>query len=290
MKQPVDISVIVVSYNTRELLRTCLSTLFAQDLGTFTMETIVVDNGSSDGSAEAVSREFPGATLIRLKENHGFAAANNIGIRRSRGRYVLLLNSDTEVPDTAIRDMLTFMESHPADIATAKLVLPDGRMDPACHRGFPTPWAGLTYYAGLEKLFPRSRAFGGYHLGYLGDGTVHEIDCPSGAFFLVRRSVIDSVGLMDEAYFMYAEDIDWAFRMKQAGFKIFFNPRVTVLHHKKQSGRANVSRERRMRTERMFHENNLRFYLKHYQRKYPFWVTWLIKLVYKIRLLTIEGA
>jgi len=195
------------------------------------------------------------------------------------------LNSDTEVCPETIRSMVDFMDTHPkAGASTCKLVLPEGRMDPACHRGFPTPWNGFSYYAKLETVFPKTRLFGGYHMGFM-DGTVaHEVDAISGAFFLVRRETIREVGLLDEAYFMYAEDIDWSYRIKKAGWEIWFNPAVTVLHIKKKSGREHGDKRQRLKAYGYFLTNNRLFYTKHYSRKYPPVITFLVYGLYDIQL------
>jgi len=253
------------------------------------MEIIVCDNGSTDGSLSMIRKEFPEVILIDNKKNLGFAAGNNPGIRATKGRYVLLLNTDTEVPPATLAAMIRFMDEHPdAGASTCKLLLPDGSMDPACHRGFPTPWVSFTYLMKLEKLFPRTRLFGEYHEGYKDLSTIHEVDCIVGAFFLVRRKVLDEVGLLDEAYFMYGEDIDWAYRIRRAGWKIMFNPTVVILHKKKQSGRANTLRARRVTTEIYFNRYNWLFYTKHYASTYPKILTWMVNSIYATRLYFLE--
>ncbi len=288
MEKRIDLSVIILNYNTVELTRACLTTVFASNLGPYSMEVVVCDNGSTDGSVEMITKEFPQVTFIDNKKNVGFAAGNNPGIRKAKGRYLLLLNTDTEIPKHTFRVMLDFMEKNPdVGASTCKLLLPDGSMDPACHRGFPTPWVALTYLAKLEALFPKSRVFGEYHQGYKDFKTIHEIDCISGAFFMVRRDVVRKVGLMDEDYFMYGEDIDWAYRIKQAGWKIMYNPTVTILHKKKQSGRANLLRTRRVTTEIYFHRYNWLFYKKHYAKKYGM-LTFFVNAFYAIRLFLLE--
>ncbi len=219
----------------------------------------------------------------------GFAAGNNPGIRRAKGRYILLLNTDTEIPESTLATMVRFMDDNPSvGASTCKLLLPDGSMDPACHRGFPTPWVAFTYLTKLEKLFPHTKLFGEYHQGYKDLSTIHEVDCIVGAFFLVRRDVIKQVGLLDEDYFMYGEDIDWAYRIRQAGWHIMFNPTVTILHKKKQSGRANILRARRVTTEIYFQKYNWLFYTKHYAAKYPGPLTWIVNAVYGTRLFFLE--
>lgn len=284
MKNP-DISVVVLNFNTKDMTRECVLRLFDSDLKDLYMEVIVVDNGSSDGSIQMIKKEFPKAICIDNKKNLGFAAGNNPGIRRARGRYVLLLNSDCEVAPNALFYMVAFMDEYQtAGASTCKLILQNGLMDPACHRGFPTPWVSLTYLTKLEKLFPKTRLFGEYHQGYKDLSVIHEVDCISGAFFLVRREVIDQVGLLDEDYFMYGEDIDWAFRIRKAGWKILFNPNVSVLHKKKQSGRLHVSRKLCIRTELYFHTYNWLFYKKNYAARYGRICTYAIHVAYTIRM------
>ncbi len=285
----IDLSVVILSFNTKDLTRKCLETIFASKLGMFSMEVIVCDNGSTDTSVEIIRKEFPQVILIENKKNLGFAAGNNPGIRRAKGRYILLLNTDTEVPTNTLSVMLEFMYEHPdVGASTCKLLLPDESLDPACHRGFPTPWAAFTYLSGLERLFPRTRLFGEYHQGYKDLTKIHEVDCIVGAFFLVRREVIKQVGLLDEDYFMYAEDIDWCYRIRQAGWKIMYNPTVSILHKKKQSGRANVLRKRRIITEIYFHKYNWLFYKKHYAKKYGSLLTFFVNSFYTVRLFFLE--
>jgi GT2 family glycosyltransferase len=223
--------------------------------------------------------------FIQNGKNVGFAAGNNPGIRKAKGRYIVLLNSDTEVAPSTIKTMVQFMDAHPkAGASTCKLMLPNGQMDPACHRGFPTPWAAFSYVCKLEALFPTSHLFGQYHQGYKDLRSAHQVDSISGAFFMVRREVIKKVGGLDEDFFMYAEDIDWAYRIKQAGWEIWYNPVVTVLHKKKQSGRANILKKRRVTTEIYFHEYNWLFYKKHYKDLYSPLITLAVDMFYMFRL------
>ncbi len=287
MKQP-DVSIIILNYNTKDLLLACLHAL-EKSVNNDTCEVIVVDNASTDGSVEEIQKlKFKSQNLkiIQNKKNLGFAAGNNVGIRQAKGNYLLLLNSDTEVTPNAIADTKTFLDAHPdAGGATCKVLLPDGSMDPACHRGFPTPWASLTYMIGLETLFPHSKVFGKYHMGYKDLNNPHEIDSPSGAFFMVRREVIERVGLLDEDYFMYGEDLDWAYRMKQAGFTIWFYPHATILHRKKQSGRASENAELRKRTQKYFYDTMQLFYKKHYRHTYGWFVFHLVILGIRLKSL-----
>lgn len=289
-KYDIDLSVVILNYNTKDLTRTCLATVFVSRLGAHSMEVILCDNGSTDGSAEMVKSEFPQVIIIENNKNLGFAAGNNPGIKKARGRYILLLNTDTEVPSDTFAAMISFMDNHDdAGAATCKLLLPDGSIDPACHRGFPTPWVAFTYLTKLEKLFPHTKLFGEYHQGYKDLSTIHEVDCIVGAFFMVRREVVREIGLLDEAYFMYGEDIDWCYRIRQKGWKIFYNPTVTMLHKKKQSGRANILRSRRVTTEIYFHTYNWLFYKKHYAEKYPGILTFMVNSIYATRLFFLKN-
>jgi GT2 family glycosyltransferase len=288
-KKDADISVVILNFNTASLTKICLETLLASKLSPYTMEVIVCDNGSVDDSVPMIRREFPGVQLIENKKNLGFAAGNNPGIKRAKGRYILLLNTDTEVPIDTIATMIRFMDSNPeVGASTCKVLLPDGSMDPACHRGFPTPWVAFTYVTKLEKLFPKTRLFGEYHQGYKDLSTIHEVDCIVGAFFLVRKEVVDQIGGMDEDYFMYGEDLDWAYKIRQKGWKIMYNPSVTILHKKKQSGRSNVLKSRRVTTEVYFHRYNWLFYKKHFAKRYGPVLSFLVGMFYQVRIFLLE--
>lgn len=289
MKQAIDVSIIILNYNTKDLLLACLASIAKSQTSNDRWEVIVVDNASTDDSVKTVKSEelrIKNLKLIQNAKNLGFAAGNNVGIRQAKGNYILLLNSDTEVSPNAIADTKTFLDAHPiAAGATCKILLPDGTMDPACHRGFPTPWAAFTYFIGLETLFPHSELFAQYHLGYKDFANPHEIDSPSGAFFMIRREVIERVGFLDEDYFMYGEDLDWAYRIKQAGLHIWFYPFATVLHRKKQSGRLVDDPHLRLKTERYFYETMKLFYEKHYKHRYGFILSKLVLLGIKLKSL-----
>lgn len=231
------LSIVVVNFNTRDLLRACLRSV-AESEGAPELELFVVDNASSDGSADMVAAEFPWVQLIRSSVNGGYAYANNLGLSRCRGRYYLLLNPDTVLSAGALRQMVEYMDSHQeAGIAGPKLVLLDGHLDLACRRSFPSPAVSFYRMLGLSKLFPRSRRFGRYNLTYLDPDEPAEVDSVVGAFMLVRAEAVKQVGLLDEDFFMYGEDLDWAFRIKEKGWKVLYNPAVVVLHHKGASSR-----------------------------------------------------
>jgi hypothetical protein len=274
-----DLGIVIVSWNTRDLLRACLQSVQAS-VGDFTYRVIVVDNASSDGSVDMVRQVFPDVTVIANAENLGFPAANNQGFRAlgleqgcgdDTPRYALALNPDTEVPPDALRDMIAYMDADPTiGVAGPKLVLLDGSLDMACRRSFPTPEISFYRMVGLSSLFPRSRRFGRYNMTYLDPDTEIEVDSVVGAFMLVRRAAIQRVGLFDDVFFMYGEDLDWAFRIKQAGWRVMYNPRVTVKHVKRAASRQSP------RAQREFYRAMLIFYRKHYRATTTWWLHSLI--------------
>lgn len=285
MKQ--DLSVIIVSYNTKELTLQCLTKLQnALMKGSLHAEIIIVDNNSQDGSPEEFKKYahlHPHVKVIYNNANGGFGKANNQGLAIADGKYVLYLNSDVFVPETPFLDALIGqMESHVLMGAlTVRVQLTNGTIDPASHRGFPTVWRSFCYYAGLEKLTASipglNRIFGGYHLTYLPLSKRHEIDTPTGAFFLVRKDILDTLKGFDEDFFMYGEDIDLAFRIKRLGYSILYDPSFTVLHLKNQSGikKKNNSTVQK-KTRNYFYESMAIFYKKHYESKYPRWISALV--------------
>ena len=272
----VDLGIVIVNYNTCALLRKCLHSVYAS-AGDFTFDVSVVDNASSDGSAEMVVSEFPQVRLIVNTDNMGYPHANNQGLKAfgfgTDGAYsaapsfALLLNPDTELPPDVIAEMLGFMAGHPdAGMAGPKLVRPDGSLDLACRRSFPTPEISFYRMVGLSRLFPRSRRFARYNLTHLDPDVVTEVDSVVGAFLLVRDEVISQVGLLDDQFFMYGEDLDWAYRTKQAGWKVLYNPAVTVLHVKRAATRNSP------RAQLEFYRAMEIFYHKYYSGETPRWV------------------
>lgn len=282
-----DVSIIIINYNTKDILKECLTSLslaIDEAKGQLNIEVIVVDNGSVDGSGIMINRDFPEYKLIANKDNLGFSKANNLGIKIARGKYILLLNSDTKVFPGTIPKIYKFMEENPnAGVSTCQVELTDGSLDPACHRGFPTPWASFCYFTKLEKLFPKTKFFSGYHQYYKDLNTLHEIDSPSGAFYFIRKKTIDSVGLLDEDYFMYGEDLDWSYRIKKKGWTIYYFPFDKILHYKKQSGRLSKDYKTSKEINSFFYQTMELFYQKHYFGKYP----WLLNkiIISGIRLL-----
>jgi len=258
-----DVSVVIVNYNVRDLLRDCLTSL-RPDLARLRGEVWVVDNASRDGSVEMVRGEFPWVRLIASSWNRGYSAANNLAIRQAQSRYVLVLNPDTKLPPGAIVDTIAEMDAHP-DIGALgpKLVRADGTLDRACRRSFPSPEVAFYRLSGLMRLFPNHPRFARYNLLDVDEDTPLDVDSVVGAFMLVRRAVIEQVGIFDEAFQLYGEDLDWAYRMKQAGWRVRYHPEVVVLHYKRQS-----TRQRPVSSIRAFYDAMRIFYDKHYAQQH----------------------
>ena len=254
------ISVIVVSWNVVGLLNVCLQTL-KSDLSGIESEVFVIDNASADGSAEMVRREHSWVKLTANDSNRGFAAANNQALRQAKGDYVLLLNPDTEVIAGAIPQMLVFLDSHPeAGIVAPQLINADGSIQRSC-RAFPT-FAGMLYeLLGLSKLFAGNKRFGKYKMLDFNHDELREVDQPEGACLLLPRRVIEKIGLLDEGFFMLFEEVDWCYRIKQAGYQIWFNPAARVIHHHGQS-----IKQVKARMILSSHRGLFRFWHKHYSR------------------------
>ena len=226
-----DVAIIIVNWNGKDLLRRCLNAV-RETVQEVSYETYVVDNHSSDGSQEVVRNEYPWVKLIANTENLGFAKANNQAMRLSleQSRYVLLLNSDAFVKPHCIDQMVAFMDQHPeAGLGAPKLLYEDGRLQRSCYT-FPTLWTELWIALGIDKFMSRSRLFGDYNLTHWNYDTVREVDVIMGAFMLARREAVQQVGLMDEAFFMYSEEVDWCYRFAAAGWKTLFSPAVECIH------------------------------------------------------------
>jgi GT2 family glycosyltransferase len=235
LTERMELSIVIVNYNVKYFLEQCLYSS-QKALKGIDNEVFVVDNNSVDGSAILVREKFPEVILIENKENIGFSKANNQAIRLAKGKYILLLNPDTVVEEETFTKVIGFMEQNPdAGGLGVKMIDGKGTFLPESKRGLPTPWVAFYKMFGLSKVFPKSRKFGKYHLSYLAENEIHEVDVLAGAFMLMRKSVLDKVGLLDEAYFMYGEDIDLSYRITQGGFKNFYFPETTIIHYKGES-------------------------------------------------------
>lgn len=257
-----DLSIIIVSYNTKELTKQTIQSIINTVQG-IEYEIIVVDNASTDGSPNEIKDAFKNVKVIESKSNDGFSKANNKGILESKGKYILLLNSDTIVIDDCIKKCVHFMdESGEVGALGCRVILEDGSLDHACKRGFPSPEASLYYMMKLDKLFPHSKRFGKYTLNYLSEFEINEIDSLTGAFLMVRHDILDQIGLLDEDFFMYGEDIDWCYRIKEAGLKVVYYPKASIIHYKGAS-----SKKKKYKTIYEFHRAMYLFYNKHYLKK-----------------------
>lgn len=324
MFKKIDISIIIVNFNTKDFLKECLVSIFQSLKKTaLNFEVIVVDNGSTDGSAKKIkllvkeysyrlvrrpkislkkkaehghqirlNSQISTLRLIENRTNLGFAKANNRAIKHAKGKYILLLNPDTIIQPKTIPFMIDFMEKNKdVGIATCRVELPSGELDDACHRGFPSLWNAFCHFSGLARLFPQSQLLNGYHLGYQNIDKVHEIDACAGAFLLIRRKVGEEIGWFDEDYFWYGEDLDLCYRVKKAGWKIVFIPQVKIVHYK---GVASGIKENSLslsyaNKETKILATNARFdvmklfYDKHYKQKYPQFVRWFIFFTIEIK-------
>ncbi len=241
--RPPDVTIIIVSWNTREILRDCLRSVY-ENAGALDFETIVVDNASADGSAEMVARDFPQVQLVANGDNRGFAAANNQGMALARGRYVLLLNSDTVVLDRALEKTLAFADAHPeAAVVGCRVLNPDRTWQRTCSM-FPSALNMLLSATYVYKLFPKSRFWGREFMTYWDRSDVRAVEVVSGTFMLVRREAIEKVGRMDEAFFMYAEETDWCYRFHRAGYQMLFTPAASIIHLGGASSRQIASKMR----------------------------------------------
>ncbi|KKU28447.1 MAG: WsbD [Candidatus Amesbacteria bacterium GW2011_GWA2_47_11b] len=259
------LSIIILSYNVKKLLLDCLASIPKHP----DWEVIVVDNASTDGSADLAA--------IKNPTNIGFAAGNNLGIRQAKGKYILLLNPDTIVYPKTIETVLKYMQDNPkVGAATCRVELPDGNLDYSCHRNFPDPVGSFLHLVGLRRLSKYSST----HI----PNAIHEIDALTGAFAFIRRTAGDQVGWLDEDYFFNAEDIDFCYKLKEAGWKVMYLPQVKITHFKGSSAMATPV-TRRLWAKHSTDAMRL-FYRKHLASKYPFFINWLVYFgIWIIRLI-----
>ena len=291
MNQKPDVSVIILNYNAEKFLRETLKSVDMQK--GLVVETIVVDNNSSDTSRAMVKKEFPHVKWVQRDTSLGFSAGNNAGLPFAHADAILFLNPDASFTKSSdLKKCLAKLYSDDSIgtlTARINLVL-TGDIDVTCHRGFPTPWASFTHFSGLSKLFPHTPFFNYYTKNYLGYTSEHEIDAVGGMFMLMRRSVGEQVGWWDEDYPLYGEDIDFCYRIHQAGYHNLYWPQVTVLHYKgvttgmsKQSATVTTAKKDTIRRVKGWSIQAMElFYKKHYVQKYPFFINWLVFLGIKV--------
>ncbi len=267
------ISVIIVNFNVREFLEQALLSV-KRALKDIPSEIIVVDNASVDDSVQMVRRRFPDVILIENKENRGFSAANNQGLERAKGKFIVLLNPDTVVQEDTFTKLLDFFERTPdASAATCKIINPDGTFSIDCRHSIPTPLTAFWKVTGLSRLFPKSKIFGKYNLTYLDENETYPVEAISGSFMMMRREIVQKVGKLDEDFFMYCEDIDYCYRINQAGGKIYYVPDSQIIHYKGES-----TKKYNLDYVITFNKSLYKFYKKHYQKRYVYPFKWLIML------------
>lgn len=290
MAKQTDLEIIILTYNSQFWLKKALQTLKEQYLDTteYKVTVTVVDNNSTDETQSMLQSSFPWVKNIHRDTNDGFAAGNNVALKDSKARYLMLMNSDVEAtPHSQLDTLIKYLDSHPTvGVITPKVVFSGGQIDPACHRGEPTLWASFCYFARLEKLFPSVSLFSGYHQWYKNLDEIHTIDACSGAAMIVRAEAVAEVGLLDERFFMYAEDLDWCHRFRDAGYSVVYHPEVSMVHHKYKSGIKGSSKKIARTTHRHFYDTMLQYYDKYYRAQYPE----IVRLVIKYFTVIKKGA
>lgn len=279
------LSVIIVNYNVKYFLEQALGSV-QKACRNIQAEVFVVDNNSVDDSVQMVKAKFPNVQLIVNDSNPGFSIANNQAIRQSKGEYVLLLNPDTVVEEDTFEKCLHFMDAHPeAGGLGVKMIDGSGNFLPESKRGFPSPKVAFFKAFGLSRFFPKSRLFNHYHLGYLDNNETHEVEVLAGAFMFLRKSVLDKIGLLDESFFMYGEDIDLSYRIIQAGFKNYYFADTTIIHYKGES-----TKKGSLNYVRTFYNAMIIFARKHFKgEKAWLFILMLQVAIYFRAFLTVTG-
>lgn len=272
------LSIVIVNYNVKHFLDQCLLSV-RKAIDGIDAEVFVVDNNSVDGSVKMLREKYPDIRLIANKTNTGFSKANNQAIRESKGEYVLLLNPDTVVEDDTFKKVIAFMDKHPeAGGLGVKMIDGKGNFLPESKRGLPTPDVAFFKIFGLSRLFPKSRIFGKYHLGFLDKDKIHEVEVLSGAFMLLRKETLDKTGLLDEEFFMYGEDIDLSYRITQAGYRNYYFPETRIIHYKGES-----TKKSSINYVIVFYRAMAIFARKHFSRKRANLFSFLISMAIYLR-------
>ena len=272
-KNRITISVIIVNYNVKEYLAQLLLSL-ERALQTISHEIIIVDNHSIDGSVQFLKDKNFKVRIIENDENLGFGRANNQALKICKGKYVVLINPDTVVQEDTFSRMIDFFDNTPdASVATCKIIDPAGNFSVDCRHSIPTPSVALWKVLGLSKLFPKSRIFGQYNMTYLNSDQTYSIPAISGSFMMMKKEVLDQVGLFDEQFFMYCEDIDLCHRITQAGFKIYYFPETQIIHYKGES-----TKKDNLDYVKTFNKSLYQFFQKYYAPKSIFLFRWLVMI------------
>ena len=293
-----DLSIVIVSYNTKELLLDCLLSINVP--AKLKVEVFVVDNHSKDSTPSMVRKKFPDFQLITNSQNLGFSKANNQALVKARGKYILILNPDTKVMLDTLGKMIDFMDQNEkVAIATCRVELANGRLDPDCHRLFPTPWRAFCHFLGLSRIFKGSKLFDQYRMGFLDPDQQSQIDACMGAFMMIRPKVLKDIGLFDEDFFFYGEDLDFCYRAKEKGYQIVYTPITRIIHLrgaasgiKKSTAHLTKATDESKRLALLESARAMRlFYKKHLAKNYPLFINWFIyfaiSVIERLRLLKI---
>ena len=271
-----DLSIIIVNYKVPKLLQQCLHSIYnTLSSSNLQYEIWVIDNASEDESPQLISKNFPNVNLIANTSNVGFARANNQAIRKAKGKYILLLNPDTIIHPNAIEILYNFLEKDSDTGAVGgKGLYPNGTIQAGFRRSIPTLEVAFYHFSGLSKLFPKSSHFARYNMSYLDEDLEHEVECLSGCFMMIRKSVLEQIGLMSEIYFMYGEDIDLCYRISQANYKLYYVPSAIITHYHKQSSKKN-----QIQSTKAFYNAMIYFYDKFFHKRYGIYLNNLIYIM-----------
>jgi GT2 family glycosyltransferase len=298
-----DLSICIPTLNASPYLRNCLKSIgdqasYLQWVKTgssnsvdpttsptngkiLSFEVIIVDNASTDDTLPMLQADFPDVILIQNDKNEGFSRPINQALRRSQGRYMMVLNPDTIILSGAINELINYMDDHPeVGICGPKVLNRDGSLQKSCRRGVSRPWAAFSYFSGLSSVFPHSKLFGGYHLNYLDENDMHEVDGVAGSCMLIRRKVVDEIGFFDERFFAYQEDADYCFQAKKAGWKVVYLPSAQIVHFGGQGG----SRVQPYRSIIEWHRSYYLYYRKNLSRDYFFLFNWFYYFLMGVKL------
>ncbi|MEX1052451.1 MAG: glycosyltransferase family 2 protein [Patescibacteria group bacterium] len=291
-----DLSVVILSYNTKNITLDCLTKLHKSlKSSNIKSEIIIVDNDSKDGSVEMLKdfkQNLDDKIKIKLtfnKKNYGYPKGNNQGLKLAEGRNILFYNSDVLVEDIDWKELISyFNKKQHVGALTVEVLLTNNKIDPASHRGFPTVWNSFCYFSKLEKVLGNipflNKVFGGYHMTHKNLNTIHEIDSPSGAFYLTKKSLIDEVGGFDDkTFFLYGEDLDLSYRIKELGYKVLYYPNYSVLHLKSVSGLKKKNKKIKKKSKEYFYDAMKNFYKKHYINKYPNFINKIVFLIIDLK-------
>jgi len=279
------LEIIIVSYNSLFWLRKTLDSLdrFYLPYSKYNIIITVVDNASTDDTVNVLETEYRKINLIKSNTNLGFSAGNNLALKKSNADYIMLLNSDMELTEKSknIDSTIEYLESdRNIGMITPKLLLSNGKLDPACHRGEPSLLDVFFYFSGFEKLFPKIKFFTKYHMLYKDFSTMHEVDAVTGACMLMKNDILEKIGYFDERFFMYSEDMDLCRRFRLAGYKIIYYPDVEIIHHKYKSGLSSSNSQTKKNISNHFYDSFLLYYDKYYKNAWYYKIARFFVLIF----------